>query len=103
MLKNISPQIANYPSGYSNWLDLMLNYTDGYYEIAIVGADAFDKLLEFNQIYIPNKLLVGSTKDSDLYLLESRYDEDDTYIYVCVNNACKLPVTEVKEAIKQMK
>lgn len=103
MLNNISPQIANYPSGYSNWLDLMLNYVDGYYEIAIVGKNAFEKLKEFNQTYIPNKLLVGSTSDSDLYLLENRYDEDDTYIYVCVNSACKLPVTKTAEAIEQIK
>jgi hypothetical protein len=103
MLHNIDPQIDQYPSGYSNWLDLMLNYVDGYYEIAIVGKDAHKRMSEFNKSYIPNKLMVGSTTASDLYLLENRFDASDTFIYVCVNNACKLPVNNVKSAFEQMK
>ena len=27
MLNNVKPEIQEYGSGYSNWLDLMLNYT----------------------------------------------------------------------------
>ena len=36
MLNNVKPEIQEYPSGYSNWFDLMLNYTSPYYEVAIV-------------------------------------------------------------------
>ena len=48
-------------------------------------------------------MLIGSTTNSDLALLKNRYVEDETYIYVCVNKACKLPVTKVTEAIKLIK
>jgi len=99
MLHNINPEIASYPSGFSNWLDLMLNYTNNYYEVAIVGDKALDKIQELNQSYIPNKLIVGSTNDNTLPLLENRYVEGETYIYVCVNKACKLPVKEVEKAL----
>ena len=77
----------------------MLNYTNKYYEVAIVGNQASEKIAAFNQTYIPNKLIVGSTTENNLPLLQNRYVEDETYIYVCVNKACKLPVTEVAKAI----
>ncbi|VAV85641.1 Uncharacterized protein YyaL, partial [hydrothermal vent metagenome] len=99
MLHNINPEIASYPPGFSNWLDLMLNYTNNYYEVAIVGDKALEKIQELNQSYIPNKLIVGSTNDNTLPLLENRYVEGETYIYVCVNKACKLPVKEVEKAL----
>ncbi|MCO4821162.1 MAG: thioredoxin domain-containing protein [Flavobacteriaceae bacterium] len=100
MLNNIKPELLEFPSGFSNWLDLMLNYSNKYYEVAIVGAQAKEKIKTLNQTYIPNKLIIGSESDNDLPLLKNRYVEGETYIYVCVNKACKLPVTEVDQAIK---
>lgn len=103
MLNNIQPYMVDYGSGYSNWGQLYLNEVFPYYEIAIVGKEAIDKSVQLNQNYIANKLLIGSIKPSQLPLLENKHVEGDTYIYVCVNKACKLPVTEVSEAIKQLK
>ncbi len=99
MLNNVTLEMHEYPSGFSNWFDLMLNYTNPFYEVAIVGKEAKEKITELNKAYIPNKLIAGSTKDSNMPLLENRFTPDDTYIYVCVKKACKLPVTETKEAI----
>ena len=103
MLNNVKPEMQDYPSGYSNWFDLMLNYSNPYYEVAIVGADAKQKIAELNKTYIPNKLIAGSTKENSMPLLENRYNPNNTLIYVCVNRACKLPVAEVKDAIKFIK
>lgn len=103
MLNNVKPEIQAYGSGYSNWLDLMLNYTEPFYEVAIIGDDVIKKISELNQHYIPNKIIVGSTKDEWLGLLENRYVADKTFIYVCVEKACQLPVTNIQDAIKQLK
>ena len=100
MLHNVKPEIAGYPSGYSNWLDLLLNYQHNYFEVVVVGDQAIEKLSELNNIYLPNILIAGSTTDKKSPLLELRYIEEETLIYVCVNNACKLPVSEPNEAIK---
>ena len=100
MLHNVQPEIASYPSGYSNWLDLMTNYQHNYFEVVIVGDDAFEKLLEINKKYLPHILIAGSATDKKNPLLNLRYVEGETLIYVCVNNACKLPVSQVTEAIK---
>lgn len=103
MLNNVKPEMQEYGSGYSNWLDLMLNYTNPFYEVAIVGPLVSEKVSELNKTYIPNKLIVGSKTESNLTLLENRYVENETLIYVCVNNACKLPVSEVNKAINLLK
>lgn len=99
MLNNVLPEMEQYPSTFSNWLDLMLNFTNNYYEVAVVGEEAKEKINELNQTYLPNKLIVGSTQDNDLPLLKNRYIEGKTLIYVCVNKSCKLPVSEVEKAI----
>jgi len=80
----------------------MLNFVGEYYEIAIVGENAHERIAELNKTYIPNKLIVGSKGESNLYLLENRYTEGETMIYVCVEGACKLPVTTAADAINQL-
>ncbi|HAT66900.1 MAG TPA: thioredoxin domain-containing protein, partial [Flavobacteriaceae bacterium] len=100
MLKNVQPELEKYPSGFANWMDLLLNYQSKFYEIVVVGENAFDKISEFNQKYIPNKLIAGATQSSNLPLLKERYVNDRTLIYVCVNNTCKLPVEEVSKAME---
>lgn len=103
MLNNIKPEIANSPSSFSNWLDLMLNFSKPFYEIAIVGSNAKNKLKEVNNYYIPNKIIAGSVKeDTNLPLLKNRYVNDETLIYVCIDNACKIPVNSIKDAFKQL-
>ena len=102
MLNNVKPEMEEYPSPYSNWYDLMLNYARPFYEVAISGTDAKQKINELNKTYIPNKLIAGSTKNNNLPLLENRFNPNETYIYVCVNKACQLPVSEVEKAIKSL-
>lgn len=103
MLHNIKPEISKYGSAFSNWLDLMLNYTNPFYEIAVVGENALVKTLEINQKYIPNKIIVGSTTKNELPLLKNRFLENKTLIYVCENKACKLPTANTNEAVSCLK
>ncbi|NAS32083.1 DUF255 domain-containing protein [Flavobacteriaceae bacterium R38] len=102
MLNTMKSDIIEYGSGHSNWLDLMLNMTGNYYEIAIAGKKVKTLIKELNKHYIPNKLIVGSTDASNLYLLKNRYVEEETFIYLCKNNSCKLPVKTVKEVLSQL-
>ncbi|MFK5879671.1 MAG: thioredoxin domain-containing protein [Flavobacteriaceae bacterium] len=102
MLNNVKESIVNYPAGYSNWLQLMSDFSSNYYEVAISGTDAILKLKEINQTYIPNKLIAGATKESQLPLMQDRFNEDETFIYICVDGACQLPVTDVEKALNQI-
>ena len=103
MLHNIKHMMLQYGAGYSNWGILMLNYVAPFYEIAIVGntAETLRKQLE-NQ-YIPNKILLGSQLESKISLLENKFVEGKSLIYVCQNKTCQRPVETVIEAIKEIK
>lgn len=103
MLKNIEAQISQYISGYSNWGILMLNNVKPFYEVAISGKKAHSKKQTLNENYIPNKLIIGSIKESNLPLLEMKQVNGKTMIYVCYNKACQKPVEEVSEALEQIK
>ncbi|TCL64062.1 glycosyl hydrolase family 76 [Mariniflexile fucanivorans] len=103
MLNNVYSDIMSVPSGYSNWLSLNLNYSNPYYEVAISGKDAKQKLKSLNSNYLPNILIAGSTKESNLSLLENRYVSDETYIYICLNSTCNLPTTSPEKALTQIK
>jgi uncharacterized protein YyaL (SSP411 family) len=100
MLHNVQPEIESYPSSYSNWLDLIANHQGKFFEIVVVGADALEKIKALNSQFLPNILIAGSIVDSKKPLLNYRYVDGETMIYVCVNNVCKLPVSEVSEAVK---
>lgn len=102
MINNMKNDILSFPSSHSNWLFAMSNFIGSFYEIAVVGSNAKKLVKELNKQYIPNKLIVGSTTPSKMYLLDNKYVENQTLIYVCVNNTCKLPVSTVQEAIKQI-
>ena len=102
MLNNVKKEIVNYAAGYSNWGMLMINFVAPFYEIAISGKDAGQKRKELDKYYIPNKLLAGSIKESNLPLLKNKFAQQKTMIYVCINKSCKLPVTEVTDAVKQI-
>jgi len=103
MLTNIVPKIDDSPSAYSNWLSLITNYSNPYYEVAISGTNALEKTKEINSYYLPNILIAGALKESQLPLMKNRYVDNATYIYVCVNGTCKLPLTDIKKTIQLIK
>ncbi len=102
MLNNVKKQLNEYPSSYANWLNLYLNLSEPFYEVAIVGNNAKNKVAALNNIYIPNKIIAGSAQKSDLPLLKNRYINNETFIYTCVDGACKLPVKNVSDAINEI-
>lgn len=100
MLNNVQPNFDQSPTSFSNWMDLMLNYTKPYYELVVVGQNSKEVLAQLNEVYLPNKLTAASTTKSNQEIFKGRYLEGETLIYVCVNNACKLPVKTVHEALE---
>lgn len=102
MLNNVLNEIPNYGAGYSNWGMLLLNFTQSFYEVAIVGKAVDEKRKDFGKHYLPNVIFAGSTNESSLPLLKNRNLEGQTFIYVCTNKTCLQPVTEVEQAIQQL-
>ena len=103
MLNNVVDDVNRYPSGYSNWLNLLLKQIYPFYEVAIVGEEALGKSLELREKYQPNKLICGSVQQSSLPLLEKRFNKGQTRIFVCENKVCQAPTEETVKALELMK
>ncbi len=101
MLGTLADNLAGYPSGHSNWAQLMLMHVFPCPEIAITGPDALRLRGEFAGHFLPNRLFLGSTTHSDLPLLKDKILPTST-IFVCVDKSCQLPVPTVDAALKQL-
>ena len=112
MVHNMVPIIESYPSSYSNWITVYSNLSSSFYEVAILGEDAIQKIKDINKEYIPNKIISARTSllknkmfienNIELPLLENRFVENSTMIYVCVNNSCNFPTSRPSVALKQL-
>ncbi len=102
MLKNMHPQIVgnSYISFYSNWLQLYIDFAEAPYEIAIVGENAMELKTEMAGYYLGNSIFLGGKNEGTLALLKDKLLEGETYIYVCQNKTCKLPVKDVDKALE---
>ena len=98
MIKDISENIKERVTDHLFWLWLSHNYSNKFYEVAISGKQAEMKAKELMLKYLPNTLTAASNSSSEIYLLKDRYFEDETFIYVCVDNTCKFPVTTIEKA-----
>lgn len=104
MLHNVKNEMARYGSSFSNWCELMMWNTYPFFEIAIAGKKAEEKRKELSNQYLPNKIIAGTAKQfSKLSLLENRFTENKTFIYVCENYTCRMPVESPEEALKLLK
>ena len=104
MLTSVTPQLQDYPQGYSNWLSLKLNFSHNFYEVVIMGTNAKVLLAELNKEYLPNILVAGSIVESNSSpLFQHRFKKGKNLIYVCSNGACQLPVKTITSALELIK
>ncbi|MCX6274268.1 MAG: thioredoxin domain-containing protein [Bacteroidetes bacterium] len=104
LLHNVKNEMARYGSSFSNWCELMMWNTYPFYEIAIAGKKAEEKRKELTGNYLPNKILSGAMNgNSKLTILENRFVDRKTIIYVCENKTCNLPVEQVSQVISQLR
>ena len=98
MVRTMAAQLSTYPTGHSNWAQLLVMRAFPYNEIAITGPDARQLRKNFAPHYLPNRLFLGCTTASELPLLKDKALPGST-IFVCVEKACQLPVTTVDAAL----
>ena len=99
MLNNVLDDVVKNPIYYSNWaivLDMHLHLNK---ELVIIGKDATEQVKKINALYLPDILISGSTKPSDLPLLRNRYKDSKTLFYLCENKSCKTPIEDENKII----
>lgn len=102
MLQNIIPNI-DYPSAFSNWLNVFLNFSEQNKELAIAGKDAKHFCNEINLDYFPNVILAGTEKTSSLPFLKDRFIDDKTLFYICQNRVCQTPSEDFNAVNTELK
>ena len=103
MATELSHLIYGEPNYMSNWGIILTEMKHGLAEIAFTGKDFLSLKNEFKKNYQPFALFMGTKATSTLPLLADKMTRNDTsMIYVCYDKMCKLPVTAVNEALKQL-
>jgi uncharacterized protein YyaL (SSP411 family) len=104
MLNNIKEDVKNSPGNYSNWLHLMTNFTKPFYEVVVAGNEALEVNKSLIKKYTPNILIAGTSEENNTVpLLSYKFNEDETFIYVCVNGTCKKPEVNLEKALLNIK
>ncbi|WP_026463127.1 thioredoxin domain-containing protein [Adhaeribacter aquaticus] len=103
MLAKVKPLLIKEPSHLANWASLYFLKLKSTAEIAIVGEEAETIRQQLGSYFYPNAVVVGTTTESDLPLLQDREPlYEQTTIFVCYNKACQLPVHTLVEALEQL-
>ena len=98
MLGQIQGSLEKYPLSFERWASAALHRDYGLYELAILGNDAIEKAREVNAMFVPGKVVVASTTESDDQpLLAGKPAEENAGIYVCRNYACLQPIYSSEE------
>ncbi|WP_411030105.1 thioredoxin domain-containing protein [Spongiimicrobium sp. 3-5] len=101
-LKNMQGNFTKNAQSYANWLHMVLYLNKPFYELAVVGDSYKEKAKKLLGNYLPHVVFAGAEKKGNLSLLQERYQENETLIYVCEHGSCRLPVSSADEALGQL-
>lgn len=103
MLNNVMPELERNPGSFSNWLWLLRNLKEDFYEVVVVGAEAEMQIARLQKEYTPNVLYSGSPEAASRFLLKDRFVKGKTLTYLCVDNSCQLPRENILETLEILK
>jgi uncharacterized protein YyaL (SSP411 family) len=102
LIKNVADDIRKNLGYYSNWAQAMALPIFDVIEIVIVGKEWKEKLRDLQRNYLPNAIYSGGEKEGTLPLLQNKLVDEKTFIYVCKNKSCRLPVEKVSDALHEI-
>jgi uncharacterized protein YyaL (SSP411 family) len=92
----------DYPSAFSGWLNVYLNFSSTQKEVAVIGEKALEYVTLINRNYFPHIVISGAEKESKLPFLKGKFSEDKLHFFVCENRICHLPLQTIEETIKKL-
>ncbi len=103
MLQNVKDNLNKGQVYYANWDLLLMRLLQASKEVVIMGEDYINWGQKIQKEYSFNTVFVGSAKKEYLSLMEKRYKEGETLVYVCENKSCQLPVNSVDVVVDMLK
>lgn len=98
MIDTLYKSTILYPNSFAVWASLIQQKIYGVNEIAMCGSNVFDYLPQFLKKYIPNKVFQSSdVEKKDFPLLNNRFVKEKNTFYLCRNNSCNKPLTDIDE------
>ena len=103
MTESLSHLITNEPNYMSNWGIVHQQVAHGLAEVAFVGPDAEKLRADFQKVFQPFALSMGTLAESTLPLLHDKQVVDGrSTIYVCFDKVCRRPVHDIREAMEEI-
>lgn len=99
MLKMMAFEALNYGRFYAKWGSVLVKAAVCNKEMVIAGPEALKYYSAIKNTGKTNMLVAVAENESSLPILNQRFVEGKTAVYLCENNTCGLPVYTVNEAI----
>ena len=97
---SLNNAIIRYPTSFGYWANQILEFVIGTNEMAIIGEDQAKTLNDVLNEYIPNKVIMSSSKESDQFpLLAGKKNSSPPFIYLCRNYTCQQPVQAAADIV----
>jgi hypothetical protein len=96
---------VKYPTSFGVWCNLLLEKVIGTHEILVLGPDSFRQSQDLLKNYIPNRVLIQAENVTDRFpIMHGRVvgEDGETRIYICKEYACRLPASNVDDALAQL-
>lgn len=101
MLTSIASMVIKYPVSFGVWANLLYEFFNKRYEVAIVGEKYEGFLAGVLGVYLPGRVLQSAATGLDRYpLLNGRGEKGGTNIYLCRDYACEMPVNTIDAFIQ---
>ncbi len=104
MLAGIKHITVKYPTSFGSWAKLLAQSLQKPSEIVVVGKNYKDSLLKILKNYSPISVAIGAENGDDQFdLLKGKKANDLTEVYICRDNSCQPPVSDIEYLSKMLK
>ena len=99
MVMGIQPWVSESIGFFPSWANNLLHSQHPFYEVVVMGEDAKSFAEELLNRQFANTLTLHSIEDSEESpLFKNRFVADETLIYICIDNTCLQPLSDIEEA-----
>lgn len=99
MLQNVKASLSKGQVYYANWDLLFMRFLQPSKEVVIMGKEYVNWGQNLQKHYSFNTVFVGSPEKEYLPLMEQRYQDGKSLIYVCEDKTCQLPFFCIEDAL----
>ena len=99
MVMAIQPWVSESIGFFPSWANNLLHSQHPFYEVVVMGEEAKSFAEELLIKQFANTLTLHSSEESEESpLFKNRFVADETLIYICIDNTCLQPLSDIQEA-----